>query len=126
MSIHKGTISEKYTEYFFLTNGFKVSQPELSDSPFDLLVTMDYISFLKIQVKTLRPAYDKSDCFTTSLTRGNSVKEKYTADQVDYYALFEPINENLYIVPFTIAPEKTIKIYCNGVKYKEYMNKIKL
>lgn len=126
MSTHKGMMSEKYTEYFFLKKGFKVLQPELPDSPFDLLVSVDYINFFKVQVKTLRPAHDREDCFTAGLKKGSSVKCSYSKDEVDYYALFEPVNENLYIVPYDVAPKSTIKIYCNSVKYKKYMNKIEL
>lgn len=126
MSTQKGMISEKYTEYFFLRNGFKVLQPELADSPFDLLVSKDYVSFYKIQVKTLRPTTDRDDCFHTALKRGRGMSIGYSAKEVDYFALFEPVNENLYIVPYEEAPKSTIKIYCNGVKYKKYMNKIEL
>ena len=119
-------ISEKYAEYFFLRQGFKVLQPELADSPFDLLVSKDYLNFYKIQVKTLRPATDRDHCVFTALSRGRQMRVGYTKEEVDYYALFEPANENLYIIPYEKAPSKMIKIYDNGVKYKEYLNKFEL
>lgn len=119
-------ISEKYAEYFFLKQGFKVLQPELADSPFDLLVSKDYQKFYKIQVKTLRVASDRDHCVYTSLSRGRQMRVGYSKEEVDYFALFEPVNENLYLIPYESAPKKVIKIYDNGVKYKEYMNKIEL
>lgn len=126
MSHQKGKLSEKYAEYFFLKEGFKVFQPELPDSPFDILVTKDLMSFLKIQVKTLRPDHDKDDCYVTDLKRGRYVKTSYTEEEVDYYALFEPINENLYIVPYSEAPKSKIRVFCNGTKYLRFLNKIEL
>jgi hypothetical protein len=126
MSHQKGMISEKYVEYFFLKNGFKVLQPELADSPFDLLVTQDYTRFLKIQVKTLRVSNDRDyDQYTTDLKRGRDVKYGYKSEEVDYFALFEPVTEKLYILPFSDAPRK-VRIGCNSPKYEKYLFNLEL
>ncbi len=119
-------ISEKYAEYFFLRQGFRVFQPELADSPFDLLVSKDHQCFFKIQVKTLRHSTDRQNCKLTALKRGRQMRVGYSKEEVDYYALFDPEKEDLYIIPYEKAPKSSIKIYENGTKYNDYLNTIDL
>lgn len=126
MSIVKGTIAEKYTEYFFLKHGYSVSTPQLRDSPFDLLISNpeDFNKTLKIQVKSAFYVKDKSSgsCWKVKLYKGSSTKQPYTIDEVDYFAIFIDELEVLYVIPFEDCGN-SIALYPdprNETKYCKY------
>ncbi|MFL6275954.1 MAG: group I intron-associated PD-(D/E)XK endonuclease [Blastocatellia bacterium] len=96
----KGNISESILLHAYLKTGFIVSIPFGSGAPYDLMVDTGQRA-LKIQVKT---GWYQRGCILFRCMR--RVRESspykarvYSEDEVDYFAVYYPPNDSIYVVP---------------------------
>lgn len=83
-----------FAEYKFATrameNGFNVSMPLLDSSPYDCVLEKNN-TFYKIQIK-----YFTGENSHTTIRKG--IKEKYTEEEVDYFAVWNDKEKGFYIL----------------------------
>lgn len=102
----KGNISEGIVMSAYLKAGFTVSVPFGTGAPYDLIVD-NGARLCKVQIKT---GWSRNGCI---IYRGDRrVREAhpyatrpYTETEVDYFAIYYPPTDSIYVVPFKI---------CNG------------
>lgn len=93
-----GKIGELQVAAELLKNGFQVSLP-LLDKGYDLISDSGTGVLSRVQVKTARP--NKYGTYDVNFSHGKSNKERYTAEQVDAFAvcLRYDFQTAIYIIP---------------------------
>ena len=95
-----GSLSESYCIYAFLKNGFSVFNPHRNNSVHDFIVSScnDASRVFRIQVKTAM--YEEGgDRYRASLTHRFGRSCHYTKEEVDFFLIFIPEYECVYVVP---------------------------
>ena len=100
--ILKGDLSKAFIIAKLLKENYRVLEPVSENSRYDLVVDIDG-RFVRIQVKTI---YYKNDlqvyamvCYSTTRRNKVHVKTKYTSDEVDFIAGYNPDNDEVYTFP---------------------------
>lgn len=95
----KGNLSELKVITAYVQAGFAVSVPFGGGAPYDLILdTGDRL--LKVQVKTGR-LRDGGILFPMRRFNGRGSKgRRYSAAEIDIFAVYCPDNERIYVVPF--------------------------
>ena len=99
--------------------GWSVAPPLGDNDPFDLLVNKGD-RFLRLQVKsTLKQHSYKCNRphYQFQLAHGLSNKNRYTADQLDFFVCCALDTHRFWVLPFKAVTVITLKIY-NGVDSK--------
>ncbi|HKC63386.1 MAG TPA: group I intron-associated PD-(D/E)XK endonuclease, partial [Pyrinomonadaceae bacterium] len=99
-TMHKGNSSEAIVLAAYTRMGFLVSLPFGSGAAYDLIVDTG-IRLVKIQVKT---GWHHKGCLRYKGRRrikdsSHNGMRRYRADEVDYFAVYDPDTDNIYIVP---------------------------
>lgn len=100
LSTHfQGKTTELQVALSFLSKGYQVSQPLVSDSRYDFIVDINN-KLIRLQVKTCRVFEEDGYIdFATSSSHTNSkgtVNHSYTSEEIDYFATF--YNNQCYII----------------------------
>jgi hypothetical protein len=100
----RGNISESVLLNAYLRAGFFVSIPFGSGAPYDLMVDTGKRA-LRIQVKT---GWYRKGCILFRCMRrvreASPYKARiYSEDEVDYFAVYYPPNDSIYVVPRTVC-----------------------
>ena len=100
----RGNISESVLLNAYLRAGFIVSIPFGTGAPYDLMVDTGKQA-LRIQVKT---GWYRKGCviFRGSRRVRESLPYKaraYSEDEVDYFAVYHPPNDSVYVVPRAVC-----------------------
>jgi hypothetical protein len=100
----RGNISESIVMTPYLRAGFTVAIPYGAGAPYDLIVDAG-TGLYRIQVKT---GWLRKGCILYKTKR--RVREAhpyatrlYTESEVDYFAIYYPLTESLYVVPFKVC-----------------------
>ena len=111
-SKEKGNLTELQCLLAFYELGHKVSIPYGENCRYDFILDVNG-TLLKIQVKTSRYVSDEAFIFACRSTRKNNSSvghQKYTKDEIDYFATY--YNNKCYLVPVEeCGSEKTLR-YC--------------
>lgn len=102
-----GERSEAVILALFLMNSEVVLQPFGDNQRYDLVVDRDGV-FLRIQCKTGR-LMNGVITFCTSSSAGGKGKRSYIGE-VDYFAVFCPENNNVYLVPIKDCPKSSMRL----------------
>lgn len=107
----QGEITELQVAQAFLSKGYQVCKPMVSDSRYDFIVDINHQLF-KIQVKTCKSENDEEYIhFKTCSTHTNTqrtIVHTYSKEDVDYFATF--YNNQCYIVPVEICGSREFRI----------------
>lgn len=87
----KGDLAELKVAAKFLEKGWYVSYPFGDDTPYDLIVDVDG-SLMKVQVKHI---IERNKTLTVKLVSNTGVTYK---EKVDLIAIYEPKNEEVYLI----------------------------
>ena len=93
----EGQAIAKFVEY-----GIPISLPFGDNVSYDLIAEFNG-KLNKIQIKTSTQVADGRTTFELLKRRinsGESIRKKYTASEVDYYALYSLPRKTMYLVPF--------------------------
>jgi hypothetical protein len=100
----RGNISESIVMTAYLQAGFNVAIPFGAGAPYDLIVDAG-TGLYRIQVKT---GWLRKGCILYKTKR--RVREahpyatrRYTESEVDYFAIYYPLTDSLYVVPFKVC-----------------------
>lgn len=108
----EGALGEARVVYEFQKYGVNVSKPLSDNAPYDLVI--DVVGKLyKIQIKTSAFVENNATLFRLAKTRYNRTSsrvDKYTSDEVDYYALYSIPRDKVYIVAYNDAPSTEMSI----------------
>lgn len=94
-----GDMAESMILAALLERGYTVLKPIGDNQRYDLVVDMDG-KFLRIQCKTGQIKNGAVEFGYKSSYRGKdgTVQRKYTADEIDYFMVYEPINKRVYVI----------------------------
>ena len=97
----KGNLTELQVITYLYSLGYQCSLPYGENSRYDLIADING-NLLKIQVKTSSIKNNNSDaiefsCRSTRINSSGTVSNKYTKEQIDYFATFW--NNQCYLVP---------------------------
>lgn len=106
-TIEKGNSSEGIVLAAYARAGFVVSIPFGTGASYDLVIDTG-TRLLKIQVKT---GWRNGGCLCYKVRRRvrdshYNAMRKYTAEDFDYLAVYDPTSEEVYIVPSTMMEGK--------------------
>ena len=107
----RGQASEAILKAAFLTRGVPVLVPEYDNEPYDFAVDLAG-TFHRIQAKTAYSGKAETVQFETVRTRTRSDgydREGYTG-QADYFAVYDPIHDDAYLVDVGEAPRGKMEI----------------
>lgn len=115
-----GNLGEAKVLAKFVELGVQVYIPFGDGSTADLIA--DFNGKLnRIQIKSTEKDSDGSlvfsICSTTVRTGGEIQKHIYSADEIDYFALYSSITDEVYLLPIEKAPTKKFSL-----RYKEPYN----
>ena len=119
----KGEITELQVAQAFLSKGFQVCKPMVSDSRYDFIVDINH-NLIRIQVKT--SALNDEDGyihFKTCSTHTNTqrtVTHPYSKIDVDYFATY--FNNECYIVPVEKVGNREIRLRIRPTKNGQVKN----
>jgi PD-(D/E)XK endonuclease len=104
----RGNISESVLLSAYLRAGFFVSIPFGSGAPYDLMIDTGKRA-LRIQVKT---GWYRKGCIIFRCMRrvreASPYKARvYSKDEVDYFAVYYPPNDSIYVVPRAVCGKGT-------------------
>ena len=112
-----GDRSEQHLIARLMSAGYNVLKPVSHASRYDLVIEDADYRFHRIQCKTGRykNGVIEFHCMKSAFGQraGSGVTYKthlYTANEVDYYAVWCPALAKAYIIPFADAPEKLCKL----------------
>jgi hypothetical protein len=91
-----GVIAENIAITKLLRMGFNVSKP-INKCRYDLLIEKDGI-ISRIQVKNGEIKNDYIDFRTASISSRNKKRKQYTSEEIDFFLVVNPTNENLYLI----------------------------
>ena len=80
----------------FLRKGWQIFLPYGEDSPIDLLIEKDG-TFKRVQVKATSPIRGAIHCRVKS--SNNWQTKKYTKKEVDYFGIYDYLNQKGYLIP---------------------------
>jgi len=98
----KGAIAETKVLAYLIERGFNVSIPWGEDVRYDLVSEKEGV-FKRIQVKYVTPQKGRLALFLRSANNWNTIK--YTLENVDIIAVYDPKNDNIYFIPIKIFPK---------------------
>ena len=111
-SKNKGILGEAKVLAKFIELNCRVSIPYGDNAPYDLIVDCGG-ALLKIQVKTSECTSEGKTAFTLGRRRRNSFEQKnikYANDEIDYFALYSIVRDNIYLISAKEAPAEEISI----------------
>ncbi|HEX5732423.1 MAG TPA: group I intron-associated PD-(D/E)XK endonuclease [Blastocatellia bacterium] len=101
-TIHKGNSSEAVVLTAYARAGFLISLPFGGGSAYDLIVDTG-TRLLKVQVKT--GWHSKGCLLYKGRRRVRDIRQngmrRYRSDEVDFFAVYDPNTDNIYVVPPT-------------------------
>ncbi len=106
-TMEKGNSSEGIVLAAYARAGFVISIPFGNGAAYDLIVDTG-MRLLKIQVKT---GWRSGGCLCYKVRRKirdahYKAMRKYTVEDFDYLAIYDPISEEVYVVPSTMMEGK--------------------
>ena len=112
MNTHfQGRLTELQVAEAFLSRGYQVSQPLVSDSRYDFIVDINH-KLLRIQVKTSQISDDGGYIlFATSSSHTNThrtINLNYSADEIDYFATVH--NGECYLISVNEAARRSQRL----------------
>lgn len=112
MNTHfQGRLTELQVAEAFLSRGYQVSQPLVSDSRYDFIVDINH-KLLRIQVKTSQVSDDGGYIlFATSSSHTNTqrtINLNYSADEIDYFATV--YNGECYLISVNEAARRSQRL----------------
>lgn len=108
----QGILGEGQVLAKFVELGIPISIPFGDNASYDLVAEFNG-KLNKIQIKSSTQTTEDVTLFKISKTRinsGQNITTYYTADEVDYYALYNIAKKEIYLVPFNQAAKKEIPI----------------
>lgn len=109
----KGSIAEMEIASKLLKNGWNVLFPFGENNRYDLVAEKDG-KFTRVQVKYVTPKNGTLDVGCKS--SNNWSVDKYTADQVDFIAVYNSENRDVYFVPSSKFNSSSIKLRVEKTK----------
>ncbi|MFC7097975.1 group I intron-associated PD-(D/E)XK endonuclease [Halobaculum marinum] len=107
----RGQASEAILKAAFLTRGIPVLTPEYDNEPYDFVIDLSG-TFHRIQAKTAYRGKPETVQFETVRTRTRSEgydREGY-AGEVEFFAVYDPIHDDAYLVDVDDAPRGKMEI----------------
>ena len=89
--------------------GFCVLTPYSSISKYDFVID-NFKELIKIQVKSTSKL-DSRSRYKVALSHGRNCKSSYSANQVDYFAIYIQPEDLFYIIPHSAVKTKTLILY---------------
>lgn len=90
----------------FLVVGYNVLKPINSALRYDLVIEDADGRFWRVQCKTGRYRDGSIEWSTSTSFQGSNGRRRYTEAEIDYYAIYVPDFDTVYLVPFKDAPGK--------------------
>ena len=99
----KGELSEAAVLFAFIKRGVLVATPHGDNQRYDLIAEIGNKLF-RIQIKTARRGSSPGSIYFSTRSVGYRGKQKrYTANEVDLFAAYDPATETTYVVPIAEA-----------------------
>jgi Holliday junction resolvase-like predicted endonuclease len=103
----KGSIAEMMVASRLMEKGWKILFPFGENSRYDLVAEKEG-KFVRVQVKYVTPKNGALDVGCKS--SNNWTVDKYTADQIDFIAVYNSENKDVYFVPSSKFNSSSIKL----------------
>ena len=124
---NKGALAEYRFISYAISLDLRVLTPAVEGYPYDCVIDNGK-RFYRIQVKYASRDKRCSKAFTSMLQRkvsgNNSIFKKYTAEEVDYFALYIWYIDTFFIIPFDAIEGNSINLNLanDKNKYTQYKN----
>lgn len=121
---HKGA----FAEFKFITKaislGLNALLPTVEGQAYDCVIDNGR-KFYRVQVKFGVRDKRREDSHSVLLERRTGIRKKsfkeYTAEEVDFYAIYIATKDVFYIVPYYVPTAKSITITNNNNKFSQYL-----
>ena len=100
----KGAIAETKVLAYLTERDFNVSVPWGEDIRYDLVSEKNGV-FKRVQVKYITPKNGRLDVFPRSANNWNTIK--YTSENIDVMAIYNPKSGRIYFIPITVFPDNS-------------------
>lgn len=124
---NKGALAEYRFISYAISLDLRVLAPAVEGYPYDVVIDNGK-RFYRIQVKYASRDKRCSKAFTSMLQRkvsgNNSIFKKYTAEEVDYFAIYIWYIDTFFIIPFDAVEGNSINLNLanDNNKYTQYKN----
>lgn len=124
---NKGALAEYRFISYAISLDLRVLAPAVEGYPYDVVIDNGK-RFYRIQVKYASRDKRYSKAFTSMIQRkvsgNNSIFKKYTAEEVDYFAIYIWYIDTFFIIPFDAVEGNSINLNLanDNNKYTQYKN----
>lgn len=112
----KGDIAELIIAAKLLEDGWKISFPYGEDHRYDLIAEKDK-KFVRIQAKYVTPKNGVLDVNCRSSNNWSVMT--YTPEEIDFIAVYDSVNKNIYFISVQDINRKSFKIRIEDCKNKQ-------